>query len=99
MTSVGSIAAMSNSGTAFDMAVAMPSEEAAPVDTVKVKKTDYPQGGHAESFSMDLKDPENIKPDTAIYDEKAGVYKVGTRLGDTFLSQPWWMTPEEYMKW
>ena len=113
MTSVGSIAAMSNryvtfgmdaaeminSVAASDMAEAAPEREAALADSVKVKKTDYPQGGHAESFAMDLKDPENIKPDTAVYDEKAGVYKVGTKLGDKFLSQPWWMTPEEYMKW
>jgi len=70
-----------------------------PADSVKVKKTDYPQGQHPEMFSMDLDDPENLKPDTAEYDVKTGYYKVGTKLGDNFLSQPWWMTPEEYLKW
>jgi len=68
-------------------------------DTVKVKKTDYPQDVHSEEFSLDLQDPENLKPDTAVYDEKSGYFKVGTKLGDNFLSQPWMMTPEEYMKW
>lgn len=68
-------------------------------DSVKVKKTVYPQGQQAEVFSMDLEDPENIKPDTAEYDVKSGFYKVGTKLGDSYLSQPWLMTPEEYMKW
>ena len=68
-------------------------------DSVKVKKTDYPQDMHSEEFSMDLVDPENLKPDTAIYDEKTGYYKVGTKLGDNFLSSPWMMTPEEYLKW
>lgn len=68
-------------------------------DTVKVKKTDYPQDAHSEDFSLDLQDPDNLKPDTAIYDEKSGYYKVGTKLGDSFLSQPWMMTPDEYLKW
>ena len=71
----------------------------ASADTVRVKKTDYPQGEHPEEFPLDLADPENLKPDTAIYDVKSGLYKVGTRLGDEFLSQPWMMTPEEYLKW
>mgnify|MGYP003289525794 CR=1 FL=1 len=68
-------------------------------DSVQVKKTDYPKDVHSETFSMDLKDPENLKADTAVYDEKSGYYKVGTKLGDDFLSQPWMMTPEEYLKW
>ncbi len=70
-----------------------------PADSVQVKKTDYPKDVHSETFSMDLKDPENLKADTAVYDEKSGYYKVGTKLGDDFLSQPWMMTPEEYLKW
>lgn len=71
----------------------------AAADTVKVKKTFYPQGQHPEEFVLDLDDPENIKPDTAVYDTKSGLYKVGTMLGDKFLSQPWLMTPDEYIKW
>jgi len=70
-----------------------------PPDSIKVKKTDYPQDAHAERYSMDLDDPENLKVDTAEYDIKSGYYKVGTKLGDNFLSQPWMMTPEEYLKW
>ena len=68
-------------------------------DSVKVKKTDYPNDMYAEEFSMDLADPDNLKPDTAVYDVQSGFYKVGTKLGDNFLSQPWLMTPEEYLKW
>ncbi len=68
-------------------------------DTVRVKKTDYPHGEHPENYAMDLEDPENVKPDTAIYDEKSGLYKVGTQLGNKFISQPWLMTPEEYLQW
>ena len=96
MTTVSTIAAASNGALS---AFVMPQTSAAEPDSVKVKKTDYPIDIHAEDFSLDLKDPENIKADTAIYDEKSGYYKVGTKLGDNFLSQPWMMTPEEYLKW
>ena len=92
MTSISAIAKVSGSD-AFSSAVAVLG------DSVKVKKTDYPQDVHSETFSLDLQDPENLKPDTAVYDEKSGYYKVGTKLGDNFLSQPWMMTPQEDMRW
>ena len=79
-----------------------PSSASAPIDTTihrNVKKTDYPNGEHSEDFTFDLKDPENLKPDTAVYDEKAGMYRVGTKLGDNFLSAPYLMSPLDYMKW
>ena len=63
MTTVSTIAAASNSAL---YAFAMPQTSAAEPDSVKVKKTDYPFEFHAEDFSIDLKDPENIKADTAI---------------------------------
>ena len=104
MTSISAIAEVSNSSVFSSLVVVSGQGEASGKevvsgDTVKVKKTDYPQEVHGEDFSMDLKDPDNLKPDTAVYDEKSGLYKVGTRLGDNFLSQPWMMTPEEYLKW
>ncbi|MBR6201964.1 MAG: cell surface protein SprA, partial [Bacteroidaceae bacterium] len=89
---MSAIAAVSNSHTFSSSGVWS-------ADTVRVKKTDYPQNVRGESFSMDLQDPENLKPDTAVYDVKSGYYKVGTKLGDKFLSQPWMMTPEEYLRW
>ncbi len=69
-----------------------------PDDTIKVKKTDYPYS-HPDEYAMDLHDPENIKYDEGTYDDKSGLYKVGTKLGDNFLSAPTLMTPEEYLKW
>ncbi|MBO4673038.1 MAG: cell surface protein SprA [Bacteroidaceae bacterium] len=104
MTSMSAIAEVSNSHVfsselfVSEKTTTTPSPQEAP-DTVKVKKTDYPNDLHGEQFSMDLQDPENLKPDTAVYDEKSGLYKVGTKLGDGFLSQPWMMTPEEYLRW
>lgn len=77
-------------------------ENAAPIDTtthVHVKKTDYTNDERPVETSLDLADPDNLKPDTAIYDVKSGLYRVGTRLGDNFLSTPYMLTPQEYIKW
>ncbi len=68
-------------------------------DTVKVRKTDYLHVEHPEEYSMDLDDPENLKQDEGEYVEKMNMYRVGTKLGDGFLSAPTLMTPEEYLKW
>ncbi len=73
-----------------------------PIDTdthVKVKKTDYPNDEKPYETSLDLDDPENLKSDVGEYDEKSGYYKVGSKLGDNYLSAPYLMTPEEYMQW
>ena len=68
-------------------------------DTVRVRKTEYPHGEHPEEYAMDLENPENLKQDTADYDDKSGMFKVGTKLGDKFLSAPTLMSPGEYLKW
>ena len=73
-----------------------------PEDTVphvRVKKTDNPTNEQQVETSLDLVDPENLKYDVGEYDEKSGMYKVGTKLGDNFLSTPTLMTPEEYATW
>jgi len=101
MISISAIASrMDNSAFVRFVESAEVSEVAgAPDDTVKVKKTDYPMGEHPDKFSLDLQDPENLKYDEGTYDDKTGYYKVGTKLGDNYLSAPTLMTPEEYLKW
>ena len=104
MTSISAIAEVSNSHVFSSLRVVSEKSDALTQkvmagDTIKVKKTDYPNDLHGEEFSLDLQDPDNLKADTAVYDEKSGLYKVGTKLGDNFLSQPWLMTPEEFMLW
>ena len=42
--------------------------------------------------------PDNIKQ-VAVYDSIAGDYRVGTKLGSTFLGTPFLMTTEEYQQW
>ncbi len=71
----------------------------APADTVKVARKDYPHGEHPDDYGMDLDDPENLKHDEGEYVEKTNMYRVGTKLGDSYLSAPTLMTPEEYLKW
>lgn len=73
--------------------------ETAAADTVKVRKTDYPHGEHPEEYAMDLENPENLKQDTVEYDTKSGLFKVGTKLGNKFLTAPTLMSAQEYMKW
>ncbi len=77
----------------------IPAPAPAAEDTVRVRKTDYLHGEHAEDYSLDLADPENLKHDEGEYVDKTNMYKVGTKLGDNYLSAPTLMTPEEYLKW
>ena len=72
-----------------------PEEPEDTVPHVRVKKTDNPTGEPQVETSLDLADPENLKYEVGEYDEKSGYYKVGTKLGDHFLSTPTLMTPEE----
>ena len=76
-----------------------PEEPEDTVPHVRVKKTDNPTGEPQVETSLDLADPENLKYEVGEYDEKSGYYKVGTKLGDHFLSTPTLMTPEEYATW
>ena len=73
-----------------------------PVDTNpkrKVRQSDYSRDDRPEDYPFDLADPDNVKPEVGEYDEKSGMYKVGSKLGDNFLSAPYLMTPEEYTRW
>ena len=108
MVSVSALASMSDnvlmsldmSGSASDLKADSADLQ---TDTVKsrypVRKTDYPTGGEVVDNALDLSDPENLKLQTGDYDESTGMYKVGTKLGDNYLSAPYLMTPEEYLKW
>ncbi len=64
----------------------------------KVKPTVVRTEDDINTRQPDLKDPENLKSEV-YYDETTGTYKMGTKLGDSFLEAPFYMTPEEYQKW
>ena len=51
-----------------------------------------------DSSALDLKMPQNIRQ-MVEYDDSANVYYLGSKLGNSYLSAPLLMTPEEYRKW
>lgn len=59
-------------------------------------------GGYAEltapASSMDLKDPENVTTEVE-YDARTGNYILHTRVGETDITTPYAMTPEEYQSY
>lgn len=84
-------------------AATLPKIEVWPAPEDTVPKTRYPIAktspeGYRDLIKespADLKDPENVK--TAVeYDLKTGTYIVRTKLGDSDLTTPISLTPEEY---
>ena len=51
-----------------------------------------------ERKAVDLRNPENLTT-VATYDEKTHTYVVGNKVGESYLSVPLLMTPEEYAAW
>ena len=64
----------------------------------KVAKTAPDNAEDLECKAMDLNTPENIITETT-YDDKSHTYIVGSKIGDSYLSVPLLMTPEEYAAW
>ena len=75
-----------------------------PIDTIEVKprfevaKTTADTEDDLTKKTADLRDPENITT-TTTYDDKTHTYIVGKKVGDSYLSVPLLMTPEEYQQW
>ena len=105
MISVSAIASAGNGAHFSFGSTEAPEPQETPASPVpedslpKVRKTDYPNDELPKKYAFDFKDPENLQTEAGEYDEKSGYYKVGSKLGDNFLSAPYLMTPEEYMKW
>ena len=51
-----------------------------------------------DSSALDLRMPENIKLE-AVYNDSLNQYFIGSKIGDSYLSAPFIMSPEEYLKW
>ncbi|MBR1484932.1 MAG: cell surface protein SprA [Prevotella sp.] len=51
-----------------------------------------------DSSALDLKMPDNLKQE-AEYDDSLGVYYIGTKIGDHYVTTPVMMTPQEYLRW
>ena len=64
----------------------------------RIQKTSPLTTEDADSCALDLHMPENIKLET-VYNDSLNLYFLGSKMGDSYLSTPILMTPQEYMKW
>ena len=64
----------------------------------KVQKTAPIEVADLDSSALDLRLPENIKQEVE-YDDSLNVYKIGSKIGDSYLNTPLLMTPDEYRHW
>lgn len=64
----------------------------------RIKKTTPILVSDLDSAVIDLRMPDNIKQQ-AEYDDSAGVYLIGSKIGSSYLNAPILMSPEEYQEW
>lgn len=64
----------------------------------KVQRTTPVTYSDLEQGSYDLKRPENLKQSVE-YNDTLGMYIIGNKIGDTYITTPIMMTPEEYKAW
>ena len=64
----------------------------------KIQKTSPVLVADLDSSALDLRLPENIKQQVE-YNDSLNLYRIGSKIGDSYLSAPILMTPEEYMQW
>ncbi len=64
----------------------------------KIQKTAPIEVADLDSSSLDLRFPENIKQEVE-YNDSLNVYRIGSKMGDSYLNTPILMTPEEYYQW
>ena len=64
----------------------------------KIQKTAPIEVADLDSSALDLRLPSNISQQVE-YDDSLNVYKIGSKIGDSYLNAPVLMTPEEYRQW
>ena len=64
----------------------------------KIQKTAPIEVADLDSSALDLRLPSNIRQQVE-YDDSLNVYKIGSKLGDSYLNAPVLMTPDEYRQW
>ena len=64
----------------------------------RVQKTTPIEVADLDSSALDLRFPENIKQQVE-YDDSLNVYRIGSKIGDSYLTAPVLMSPEEYREW
>ena len=64
----------------------------------KIQKTAPVEVADLDTSALDLQMPENIRQQV-VYDDSLNVYRIGSKMGDSYLNTPVLMTPEEYQAW
>ena len=64
----------------------------------KIQKTAPIEVADLDSSALDLRFPENVRQQVE-YDDSLNVYKIGSKIGDSYLNAPVLMTPDEYRQW
>lgn len=64
----------------------------------KIQKTAPVLTEDLDSSALDLRMPDNVKVQP-VYNDSLNLYILGSKMGDSYLNAPLFMTPEEYMKW
>ena len=64
----------------------------------RIQKTTPEEVADLDSSALDLHMPENIRQEVE-YDDSLNVYRIGSRIGDSYLNTPILMSPEEYNAW
>lgn len=64
----------------------------------KVQRTTPVTYNDLNQGSTDLKHPENLKQ-SIVYNDTLNMYVIGNKIGDTYITAPIMMTPEEYRAW
>ncbi len=65
----------------------------------KINRTAPLTADDLDSASIDLHSPDNVKQEVEYTEDSLGQYRIGAKMGDSYLNAPMLMTPEEYAKW
>ncbi len=64
----------------------------------KVQRTTPIGYDDLDTLAIDLKTPGNVKQQV-VYNDSLGLYVIGSKMGDSYITAPILMTPEEYQEW
>src|SRR5574344_290225 len=64
----------------------------------KIQRTSPIDNSDLKKNSADLKMPDNLKQEV-VYNDSIDTYIIGSKIGDSYLNTPIFMTPEEYQQW
>jgi cell surface protein SprA len=64
----------------------------------KIQRTSPIDNSDLKKNSADLKMPDNLKQQV-VYNDSIDTYIIGSKIGDSYLNTPIFMSPEEYQQW